>query len=107
MSSTADRDDTAARVRGTARALARQHPGRSVEIRIPPYIAVQAMAGPRHTRGTPPNLIETDADTWLALVDGTLTWAEAVAQHRVTASGTRADLSDILPLHPAGPAAVE
>jgi len=58
----------------------------------------QCLAGPRHTRGTPPNVVETDAETWLALATGTLRWADAVAAARVRASGERADLSPLLPL---------
>jgi hypothetical protein len=78
--------------------LAEQAPGRAVEVRIPPYAAVQCVAGPRHTRGTPPNVVETDAVTWIRLATGRLTWAEAAADGRITASGTRADLSAFLPL---------
>ncbi|WP_412541014.1 sterol carrier family protein [Longispora sp. K20-0274] len=78
--------------------LAKRAPGRSVEVRVPPYGAVQCIGGPRHTRGTPPNVIETDPGTWLALARGELAWAEAVAAGRVRASGSRADLSDHLPL---------
>lgn len=85
-------------VRTTLRWIAQQHPGRSVEIRVPPHAAVQAIEGPRHTRGTPPNVVETDAATWLALVTGRTSFAEATAQGSVTASGTRADLSAVLPL---------
>ena len=87
-----------AMVRTTLRWLAQEHPGKSVEIRVPPHSAVQAIEGLRHTRGTPPNVIETDAATWLALVTGELTFAQAVADGRVHASGTRADLSELLPL---------
>ena len=89
-----------AAVKTTARWLAQQVPGRSVEVRIPPHVAVQCVEGPRHTRGTPPNVIETDAATWLRLVTGELTWAGAVADGKVTASGNRADLSAYLPLFP-------
>jgi len=89
-----------AAVKTTARWLAQQVPGRSVEVRIPPHVAVQCVEGPRHTRGTPPNVIETDAATWLRLVTGALTWADAVAEGKVTASGNRADLSALLPLSP-------
>lgn len=85
--------------------LRQQHPGRSVEIRVPPHGAVQAIEGPRHTRGTPPNVVETDPTTWLALVSGRVDWADAVADGRVRASGTRADLTALLPIrdHAAGP----
>ena len=99
-----DADGTRVAVRATLGWLAQTYPGRSVEIRVPPQGAVQAMAGPTHTRGTPPNVIETDAATWLALVTGELGWAKAVADGRVVASGTRADLSELLPLRvPAEP----
>ena len=73
-------------------------PGRSVEVRVPPVAAVQCVVGPRHTRGTPPNVVETDAATWLALVTGRIRWADAVDSGRVRASGSRADLSALLPL---------
>ena len=73
-------------------------PGHSVEVRVPPFAAVQCIAGPRHTRGTPPNVIETDPRTWLELATGRLTWTDAVAAARVTASGARADLSALLPV---------
>jgi hypothetical protein len=78
--------------------LAARAPGRSVEVRVPPYGAVQCGEGPRHTRGTPPNVVETDPLTWLQLAAGGLTWAEAVGSGRVLASGERADLSAYLPL---------
>ena len=69
-----------AAVKTTARWLAQQVPGRSVELRVPPHVAVQCIEGPRHTRGTPPNVVETDAATWLRLATGRLTWADAVAE---------------------------
>jgi Bacterial SCP ortholog len=87
-----------AAVKTSARWLAQQVPGRSVELRVPPHVAVQCIEGPRHTRGTPPNVVETDAATWLGLASGTLAWADAVASGRVRASGSRADLSTLLPL---------
>jgi Bacterial SCP ortholog len=89
-----------AAVKTTARWLAQHVPGRSVELRVPPHVAVQCIEGPRHTRGTPPNVVETDAATWLRLATGRLTWDAAVAEGRVTASGNRADLSPHLPLRP-------
>jgi hypothetical protein len=73
-------------------------PGNSVEVRVPPFGVTQCVEGPRHTRGTPPNVIECDAATWLAMVTGQLSWVDAVAAHRVAASGLRADLSALLPL---------
>ncbi len=90
----------AAAVKTSARWLAQQVPGRSVELRVPPHVAVQLVPGPRHTRGTPPNVVETDAATWLRLATGATTWAEAVGAGAVTASGNRADLSAYLPLRP-------
>jgi uncharacterized protein (TIGR03083 family) len=81
-----------------AQALADRHPGRSVELRVPPYAAVQCVTGPRHTRGTPPNVVETDPVSWLRLATGRLEWAVAVRDGRVRASGERADLSALLPL---------
>lgn len=81
-----------------AAVLERRAPGRSVELRIPPYAAVQVVAGPRHTRGTPPNVVEVDPVGWLELATGRLPWPAAVATGRVSASGERADLSAYLPL---------
>ena len=78
--------------------LAERAPGRAVEVRIPPYAAVQCVAGPRHTRGTPPNVIETDPLTWIRLATGRLDWAAAVGSGAVHASGPRADLSSYLPI---------
>lgn len=78
--------------------LATRAPGRSLELRIPPYAAVQCVAGPRHTRGTPPNVVETDPLTWIRLAAGRLDWREAVAGGAVRASGERADLTAWLPL---------
>ncbi len=85
-------------VRFTLEELADVAPGHAVEVRVPPDGAVQAVAGPRHTRGTPPNVVETDPETWLALATGRLAWTDAVADGRVDASGERADLSELLPL---------
>ncbi len=87
-----------AAVRYTLGLLAEQVPGRSVEVRVPPLAAVQCVPGTRHTRGTPPNVVETDPLTWLDLATGRLAWAAAVAAGRVYASGQRADLAAYLPL---------
>ena len=74
-------------------------PGHSVEVRVPPFGAVQCVAGPRHTRGTPPNVVEADPGTWLGLVTGVRTWDDAVARGRLTASGSRAgEIAGLLPL---------
>jgi Bacterial SCP ortholog len=78
--------------------LGERAPGNSVEVRVPPYAAVQCVAGTRHTRGTPPATVETDALTWIRLATGDLGWAEAVANGRLTHSGERSDLSAMLPL---------
>lgn len=78
--------------------LAARAPGGAVEVRVPPHGAVQCGEGGRHTRGTPPNVVETDAETWLALATGELSCAHAVAAGRVSASGAHADLSRWLPL---------
>ncbi len=91
-------EDTALAVRYLLQVLADAAPGNTVEVRVPPYGAVQCVEGPRHTRGTPPNVIETDAPTWLALATGATTWVAAVATDRVAASGTRANLDGLLPL---------
>jgi uncharacterized protein (TIGR03083 family) len=81
-----------------AEILSAQKPGRSVELRVPPFIAVQAIPGPRHTRGTPANVVETDPLGWLRLATGRLEWAAALDTNAVRASGARADLSAALPL---------
>ena len=85
-----DRNEIATAVRLTARALAALAPGASVEVRIPPFVAVQCISGPKHTRGTPPNVTETDPRTWLLLVTGRKTFDEAVAEGLLRLSGTRA-----------------
>jgi hypothetical protein len=88
-----------AAVKTSARWLAQQVPGRSVELRVPPHVAVQCIEGPRHTRGNPPNVVETDPRTWLLLAAGIQTMADAVAAGTVLASGSRAgEIADWLPL---------
>jgi uncharacterized protein (TIGR03083 family) len=89
-----ERNALAAATRLLAEILGVRAPGRSVELRVPPFVAVQAVAGPRHTRGTPPNVVETDPLTWVRLATGRLAWADAP----VRASGQRADLSGHLPV---------
>lgn len=98
-----DRTTVAAAVRHTLAALVALAPGRSVEVRVPPYAAVQCVPGPRHTRGTPPNTIETDPRCWLLLATGGLSWAEAMAAGALRVSGERADLGPYLPLRAADP----
>lgn len=73
-------------------------PGRAIEVRIPPYAAIQMGDGPSHTRGTPPNVIEMDAQTFLELARGTTLWSSALSEGKISASGVRADLSEYLPL---------
>lgn len=86
-------------VRLTARALARAAPGSSVEVRVPPFVAVQCISGPRHTRGTPPNVVETDARTWLLLATGLVVFETAIGAGSVTLSGSRAsDIETWFPL---------
>ncbi|MCP2259351.1 hypothetical protein LX15_003052 [Streptoalloteichus tenebrarius] len=92
------RTDLATAVRLSLRTLEHVAPGRSVEVRVPPFAVVQCVEGPRHTRGTPPNVVQTDPRTWLELATGRLAWADALADGRVDASGSRADLTAWLPL---------
>ncbi|MEV7090623.1 sterol carrier family protein [Streptomyces sp. NPDC093085] len=93
-----DRQALAACTRVLADALAVKAPGASTEVRVPPYAVVQCVAGPRHTRGTPPNVVETDPLTWIRLATGRTDWREAVDAAQVSASGERADLGGLLPL---------
>lgn len=93
-----ERAQLARAVRLSLRTLAQLAPGFAVEVRVPPWAAVQCVAGPRHIRGTPPTVVETDPRTWLELATGRLPWTTALAQGRVAASGTRADISRWLPL---------
>ena len=93
-----DRTTVALASRYLLEQLAEEAEGHTVEVRVPPFGAVQAVAGPRHTRGTPPNVVEMDAATWIALATGSLSWDAAVADVRVTASGQRASLAANLPL---------
>ena len=88
-----------AAVKESLAAVASAAPGHSVEVRVPPFGAVQCVAGPRHGRGNPPNVVEADPRTWLALVMGHLSWAEAVRTGRLSASGTRTEeVARLLPL---------
>jgi hypothetical protein len=93
-----DRTIVATAVRYLLQLLATGAPGNTVEVRVPPHGAIQCIEGPTHTRGTPPNVVEMDADTWIALATGSLGWADAVSSGRVSASGQRADLSAQLPV---------
>ncbi|MFP5020867.1 sterol carrier family protein [Pseudonocardia phyllosphaerae] len=94
-----DRATRKAAVKESLAELAARAPGHSVEVRVPPFGAVQCVEGPRHTRGTPPNVVETDPRTWLALALGRRSWDDAVADGAVRASGSRAgEIAGFLPL---------
>lgn len=93
-----ERQTVATAVRFLLEELAELAPGNTVEVRVPPYGATQCIAGPKHTRGTPPNVIETDPHTWIELATGSLEWSDALAERRVQASGVRANLDGLLPL---------
>lgn len=97
---TPPRTELATAVRYLLQLLAEKAPGNTVEVRVPPFGAVQVVEGPRHTRGTPPNVVETDAPTWIALATGAESWTDALGAGRILASGTRADLAPLLPLRP-------
>jgi len=92
------RDALATAVRYTLQRLAELHPGSAVEVRVPPFGAVQCFSGPQHTRGTPANVVEMEPHTWLLLASGLESWERAVREHRVSASGTRATLEGVVPL---------
>ena len=98
LGESAGRLDLATAVRYTLEELAARAPGRSVEVRVPPFGAVQCVAGTTHTRGTPPNVVETDAQTWLGLATGALGWIQAWEAGTLRVSGHRADLAAYLPL---------
>jgi hypothetical protein len=93
-----DRDALATTARLFADTLATGVPGHSVELRVPPFTAVQCVPGPRHTRGTPPSVVQTDPVTWTRLAAGRLSWAAALAGGTLAASGERSDLTAYLPL---------
>jgi hypothetical protein len=97
---TASDDDRRLLVKHLLAVLTERAPGASVEVRVPPYAVAQCVTGGRHTRGTPPAVVETDAATWIAMATGRQEWAAAVAAGLVRASGQRSDLSALLPLHP-------
>jgi hypothetical protein len=94
----ADRTTLATASRYVLQVLGDEHPGRSVEVRVPPFGAVQLIEGPRHTRGTPPNVVEMDARTLIALAAGQTAWATAIRDARIQASGSRSDLAHLFPI---------
>lgn len=95
---TADKADLRAATKHLLAVLVGRAPGNSVEVRIPPYAAVQCIAGARHTRGTPPAVVEMDAATWIEVARGRTPWSVAARAGRISASGERSDLSPLLPL---------
>ena len=92
------RTQLALAVRWLLQLLERAAPGNTVEVRVPPFGAIQFVEGPRHTRGTPPNVVEMDALTFVALATGTLSWTTGVSSGLIRASGTRSDVSEFFPL---------
>ena len=83
------------RVKGILKIISELAPGHAVELRIPPYAAIQCCEGPKHTRGTPPNVVEMGADELVGLLDGSLEWVDGIRDGRITASGERSDLSQL------------
>ena len=98
MSISPDPDALKVATKGLLAALATRAPGKSVEMRVPPIAAVQCVEGPRHTRGTPPNVVETDPTSWIELAAGRIEWAVVRDDGRLRASGERSDISGLLPL---------
>lgn len=94
----ADKEDLRAATKHLLAVLVEKAPGTSVEVRVPPFAATQCIAGARHTRGTPPAVVEMDANTWVAVARGKTSWSEAARDGRISASGERSDLSPLLPL---------
>lgn len=93
-----DENQLATAVRFLLEELGSRYPGNSVEVRVPPFGAVQCVEGPRHTRGTPPNVVELAPADWVALAVGETDWHALTTAGRILASGTRADISQHLPL---------
>ena len=93
-----ERSDLRDAVRALLAELSRRAPGRSVEVRIPPFGAIQCVPGPRHTRGTPPNVVEADPVTWVLVATQRVSWADALRDGKLRASGIRTDLTEYLPL---------
>ena len=92
------RDQLALATRYLLQRFEQAQPGHTVEVRVPPFGAVQAVEGPRHTRGTPPNVVELAPEDWVRLATGNLSWDALSADARISASGTRSNISDLLPL---------
>lgn len=94
----ADNEDLRLLTKHLLALLATAAPGGAVEVRVPPFAVVQCVEGSRHTRGTPPAVVELDPVTWISMAVGDLSWDEAVGDARVRASGERSNLSDLLPV---------
>lgn len=107
LASGADRDAKACAVRYSLQVLAELHPGQAVEVRVPPFGAVQIGAGTVHRRGTPPAVVEMDTDTWLALACGNIAWEQVVVDGQINATGVGSDLSAYLPVFSTPPALSE
>jgi hypothetical protein len=95
---TISRPTLALAVRYLLQQFADAHPGHSVEVRVPPLGAVQAVEGPRHTRGTPANVVELAPTEWVLLATGRVAWTDLVRAAKLSASGVRSDISELLPL---------
>ncbi|WP_414601975.1 sterol carrier family protein [Mobiluncus sp.] len=98
LSASVPRATVATAVRFTLQLLEARAPGQAVEVRVPPFGAVQILPGTTHRRGTPPAVVEMSAEVWLALAVGILPWSTAISRGLVAASGNRADLGELLPL---------
>ncbi|WIM67313.1 sterol carrier family protein [Corynebacterium breve] len=86
-------------VRRTVRAVEAELPGHTVELRVPPFVAIQCVEGPRHTRGTPPNVVEMDPQTWLRVATGQVSFEDALHAGKIDASGSRAaEITQALPV---------
>ena len=96
--SSENRDVLAAAVRTSLKWFASQHPGRAVELRVPPFLVVQVLGGTTHRRGTPPAVVEMSPHVWLGLLTGESEWSQSVADGSITASGERSDLSEYFPI---------
>jgi hypothetical protein len=98
LAGSSERSHVASAVRYLLQLVAEVAPGHTLELRVPPFGAIQCVEGPEHTRGTPPNVVEMDSATWIALATGTQSWAAAFQEGKISASGVRSDLSGLLPL---------
>lgn len=98
LAGTASDDQLATAVRFLLEELGTNHPGNAVEVRVPPFGAVQCVAGPVHKRGTPGNVVEMDPVSWLELALGSQGFDELAGQGKLQASGNRSDLAGLFPI---------